>query len=424
MKYTIDDIPYLIGLHFRLTRDGERSWNYLIHSCEDDGHVYVDWPNRIKGTGMARYGPVSFLRNLNDGTWMITDLPTVDISSVIKEEINKSGINKYKVGDKFYPIKSLYMNGEVNDPSRRFVTEGKIYEIVKIDRNYDWAEYGYRGNRYILLTDNTTRENAGHGFSDRYIDKNFIKITGDNLLDIDDTFNKLYEQESDDFGWAKDIISSMPDLPKPNHYVTIIFLRPNQSEDSIYNLLTHLDLLGWNWKTNDYRDYERVLSNITKNEMYDEPYIVLQRNGMLSYGTNLESFEETFGIHPENCKTYSYPTSVIKEQEDDLEWAKDLFKSTEIPDPKNTRLAVVILNGTYTYEDLKHIMDMLYEKGWHWSGPRYGTIPNILKNISNNVKDVYIKLHARGQMSHGYGEEMFSRHNGGYRFQDAPQFHF
>jgi len=88
MKYTIDDIPYLIGLHFRLKRDGERKWDYLIHSYYD-GHVFIDWPHRYKGEDMADYDVETFLNYIND-TWIITDLPTVDISSVIKETINES----------------------------------------------------------------------------------------------------------------------------------------------------------------------------------------------------------------------------------------------------------------------------------------------------------------------------------------------
>jgi len=277
MKYTIDDIPYLVGLHFRLRNDVTRDWVYHIHSYRFED-VYVDWPHRNnRFSPMSQYPVDVFLEKLNDGTWIITDLPSVDISSVLKEE--SDSLREPKVGDVLIAREDLFYHTN----KTRFVTKDKEYPITEVE----WGGPGNDG--YIIKDDNRSRHTLSLGF----IHKHFNII--DHTVNMDHIINQLFESE-DDFGWAKDIVSSMPDLPKPNHYVSIIFLKRNQSEDSIHNLLTHLHLLGWRWWTNDYLAIERVLSNITKNDMYDEPHIVLRRNGQLSYGTNLETFEELFGI--------------------------------------------------------------------------------------------------------------------------------
>ena len=72
MKYTIEDIPYLVGLHFRISSDAKRDWAYLIHSYRfdtyhDDFAVYVDWPDRNdRHTPLAMYSAHRFIDNLNN----------------------------------------------------------------------------------------------------------------------------------------------------------------------------------------------------------------------------------------------------------------------------------------------------------------------------------------------------------------------
>jgi len=112
--------------------------------------------------------------------------------------------NKYKVGDKFYSTEDRYMNGNPRD--RRFMKQGDIYEIIEVDPYYNWEEYGYRGNRYIIATDIPSKN--GHGFSDVYIDKNLILIDDEKSLDID--YDSLYESEEDDLEWAREVVSQSP----------------------------------------------------------------------------------------------------------------------------------------------------------------------------------------------------------------------
>jgi hypothetical protein len=138
----------------------------------------------------------------------------IDNTSNLFNQLNEStgnGINKYKVGDKFYCKEDLHFDRS----GEKFVTEGNVYEIVRIDSDYDWEEYGYRGNRYILLTNNKTYEDANHGFSDGYLDRNFIPIPKGSDIDID--FDQLYESEEDDLGWAQEITSNVPNRVSHNN---------------------------------------------------------------------------------------------------------------------------------------------------------------------------------------------------------------
>lgn len=125
----------------------------------------------------------------------------IDNTSNLFNQLNESTgnrINKYKVGDKFYCKEDLRFNDVLKD---RFATKGHTYEIIKIEPDYDWYEYGYKGNRYVFLLDGEKPEDANHGFSDRYIDKNFIYIPEGSDIDID--YDKLYEGYWDDLYKSK-----------------------------------------------------------------------------------------------------------------------------------------------------------------------------------------------------------------------------
>ena len=91
MRYRPEDIPLLIGCHFRLNFEclPSEDLDYLIARYEDR-YVYVIWPNDnpVFNDGKdweARYEEEEFLNVLNDNHWRIVDLPVIDFDSICVE---------------------------------------------------------------------------------------------------------------------------------------------------------------------------------------------------------------------------------------------------------------------------------------------------------------------------------------------------
>jgi len=177
MKYTIDDIPYLVGLHFRLSDDAKSVWTYHIHSYRFED-VYIDWPHRNdRFSPMSRYPTDVFLENLNNGTWIITDLPSSELFDKLYE--SEENIDLPKAGDVLIAKEDLlYHSGKL-----RFVTKDKEYPITEVE----WGGPGNDG--YIIMDDNRSRHTLSLGF----IHKHFNII--DHTVNMDYIINQLYESK-------------------------------------------------------------------------------------------------------------------------------------------------------------------------------------------------------------------------------------
>lgn len=83
MKYSIDDIELLIGVHFRLNFHApESDFDYYFSHIEGN-EIFVEWPGRQKThpEGPTPYGFESVIRYLNDSTWVI-EKPIIDFSEI------------------------------------------------------------------------------------------------------------------------------------------------------------------------------------------------------------------------------------------------------------------------------------------------------------------------------------------------------
>ena len=188
-----DEMLYYVNNDVRI----QNGYPYIRVRTSDGKLVFGDSETYVR-KGVGNYGIQVFYEKFKE-----IFLNSDSLFDSLNESVNPKNINKYKVGDRFLANDDL----RFNDGGDRFVTSGQVYEIIRIDYDYDWYDYGYVGNRYVLHTDNRSREEANHGFSDYYLDRNFTYIPKGTDLDIN--YDSLYE--SDDLGWAKEVISNVSD---------------------------------------------------------------------------------------------------------------------------------------------------------------------------------------------------------------------
>lgn len=118
----------------------------------------------------------------------------------------------------------------------------------------------------------------------------YIFIDGYNFYNTEDIFNQLNESE-DEFDWVRELSGeSLFPIPDGRSYV-IVFTEPeNYTQADVLMVLNTLTSLGWNWSsaTNDglinafFRYFKKGLT----------PYIRLNTNDRMSYGSNEATFRE------------------------------------------------------------------------------------------------------------------------------------
>lgn len=202
MRYTVDDIPYLVGLHFVLVNH-ENDTVFLIDSYKRR-QVRVDWPHRRGSQDMAIYGENVFLFHLNSGHWKIIDLP--DISSLVNE--SNDAVKERGIILKFNPRptpeqeKMIYARLTEMYPSIRWSSSGnklstRSYSRMGLDtlfieskKHVTWGAGPDADEVYL---------ESPH-YWDLYDGWNFI-----NGKSTSEIFDTLYEQEDDGFDWVRDL---------------------------------------------------------------------------------------------------------------------------------------------------------------------------------------------------------------------------
>jgi len=328
MKYTIDDIPYLVGLHFILKDDFGKGKTYLIDSFNRYGLIVnIDWPNRPMDKNMAEYLYIDFLRNLNNGNWIITDLPSIDVTDRLYES---EDYHKPKLSLSFNPpitTETEYTNLidllNVVYPGLKWysgknVTEANMFKLRGCSfYNFNIGYFPEEPNRLTYTSDDFD-EGIPHQDGRQWVK--------DHTVDVEDIFNKLHESKS-----AENPTKGY--RPK----LLLSFDPPIETTESLNKVLDILDGVypGLTWV-----NHKSVLTYNTFEQEIDRDSFI----GTLTIGFWEEQPDElSWGGSREGDETYDYELyedgwrwvqkytpnvddafSKLYESEDDFEWAKQL----------------------------------------------------------------------------------------------------
>jgi hypothetical protein len=337
MIYTRDDIPYLIGLHFELNPNlFAKGWIepedletiYTIEGLIDGGErVQLSWLE----DGQKQYTSTEIddelLRFLNDESWLITDLPTIDTTNIFEGEDEfewarkATNIYKPKVGDVF-------------DVPGADNTKLKVHQIIYsknfepketlADRGGQWGKIKYIHTGCDIWLERYNESTGSWGTVGTPTDLGWIQY----LINIGWWFpvkDSMNEQE-DDLQWAKDLVS---DISNVNDVV--IVTNKGQQYTSYLGAMASLDVPGAKERLRNSRNDQDWHDNCL--EMKEKGILDDAYNGDICYlmSGSYEGIHHLVRIKDKKhfilYKTgFEHYKDTLTEQEDEFEWARDLIK--------------------------------------------------------------------------------------------------
>lgn len=312
------------------------------------------------------------------------------IRNIIKEHLDPHP----KVGDYLYANTDMFTHiGKL----KKIITTGNIYPIL-----------GVSVSQEELFIINNSRNVCTLPF--HTVEKNFTVVPEEELPNIDDAFDNLYES-----------VKGIPDELK------LIFDPPISTPYNFENVMRVFNLKypGIKWNAGqDCLGYNPFDSDILEDNTVN--YIQI-RHGKLSYiSTDDADLSDEKGSKngwkwlqkndTDFDKTSKVFDSLYESEEDDLEWAEDLFKSMpEFPMVDGQRR--IIRKGsttTLTPEYFEYIFRTIVNNGYKFNDKKFQEYALLALNRGG-----YLHLHPKGNLSYGSSENVFTEAND-LRYNDVP----
>ena len=364
MIYTRDDIPYLIGLHFQLNPNlFAKDWIepedletvYKIEGLTGDGdRVKLSWLEDGQKQYTSSEVDDELLRFLNDETWLITDLPTIDTTNIFEGEDEfewaREATNIYepKVGDIFNvpAAENTKLRVDKIIHSRNFEPKETIQ-----DTGGKWGDVKYIHTGCDIWLERYNELTHSWGTIGTSTDLGWIRYLLNSGFWVPN-LDRINEQE-DDLQWAKDLAN---DISNVNDVV--IVTNKGQQYTSYLGAMASLDVPGAKERLRNSRNDQDWHDNCL--EMKEKGILDDAYNGDICYlmSGSYEGIHHLVRIKDKKhfilYKTgFEHYKDTLTEQEDEFEWARDIIKQ-----PINA----LVVGQTYRVklpEEEKGIIDLM-----------------------------------------------------------------